>query len=405
LEGKGPFLAYGLGRSYGDSCLNEGGTIIRTSQLNRFVSFDPTTRILRCEAGVSFAEIIEVFLPRGYFVPVTPGTKFVTVGGAIANDVHGKNHHHVGTFGRFVKSLALLRSTGEIIECSPELNRELFAATIGGLGLTGLILWADVQLLSVPGPYIDEELVRFDCLDRFFEIEKSSIEFEYTVAWMDCVTTGKNLGRGIFIRGNHSNRPADPDFTVSTKPRFTVPLEAPNWTLNRFSISTFNQLYYHKAPAQPTRRCVLFDPFFYPLDAIGEWNKIYGRRGFFQYQFAIPESSLDAVREALRTIAESGQASFLVVMKRFGDIPSPGMLSFPLAGYTLTLDFPNRGGITRKLFERLDDIVRNGKGRLYPAKDSTMKGRDFAAFYPELPRFEKYIDPQFSSSFWRRMRG
>ena len=247
-------LCYGLGRSYGDSCLVDGGISIQTSRLNRFIKFDPILRLLTCEAGVSFANIISEFLPRGFFLPVTPGTKFITVGGAIANDVHGKNHHQCGTFGRFVKRIALLRSNGQISICTPIENAGMFNATIGGLGLTGMILWAEFELMRVENPLIDEEVTRFNSLNEFFEIESEiSRRYSYTVAWIDCLARGPRLGRGIFIAGAHSNSKSDPWKRESLDPKIRVPIEPPNWSLNRWSIKAFNQVYFHKSPSIPTK--------------------------------------------------------------------------------------------------------------------------------------------------------
>jgi FAD/FMN-containing dehydrogenase len=406
LPSESKLLCYGLGRSYGDSCLNEKQILIETTGLNRFISFDAQTGILRCESGVSFADIISHFLPRGYFLPVTPGTKFITVGGAIANDIHGKNHHRAGTFGRFVRRFGLLRSNGETIECSPQSNGELFRATIGGLGLTGFIIWAEFQLIKVDGPLIDQEVIRFGSLDEFFTLEdESQASHEYTVAWVDCVASGSNLGRGIFIRGNHSSAKNKLNPPLNLEPKFRAPITAPNWALNHFSVSVFNQLYFHRSPRLPKAHQISFDPFFYPLDSVAEWNRIYGKRGFFQYQFVIGPDQRDAIREILRLIAKSGQASFLAVLKRFGEIPSPGMISFPMRGITLALDFPNRGEETLSLFRNLDGVVRASNGRFYPAKDSTMSSADFKNSFPSLSEFSKWIDPDFSSSFWRRVMG
>jgi FAD/FMN-containing dehydrogenase len=399
------YLPFGLGRSYGDSCLNDGGVIISTRRLDRFLSFDSEKGLLTCEAGVSLADILSFSVPRQWFLPVTPGTKFVTLGGAIANDVHGKNHHRAGTFGCHVTEFELLRSSGEILRCSPERNAELYAATIGGLGLTGLIRSATLQLKKIGGPYIDRESVKFGSLDEFFEISaQSEMSFEYTVAWLDCVSTGKSFGRGLFFRGEHSNMPANGH--RPGKPLLKVPFDFPGFALNKLSVSAFNQLYFHKQFSRIKKDVLHYDPFFYPLDSVYDWNRIYGSRGFLQFQCVIPtEDHHEALTRILRLIVDSGRASFLAVLKEFGDVPSPGMLSFPRKGVTLCLDFPNQGQSTLELLSRIDDIVRNTGGAQYPAKDSTMSGSSFKQYFPRWEEFTKYVDPKFSSSFWRRVIG
>jgi FAD/FMN-containing dehydrogenase len=397
-------LPYGLGRSYGDSCLNDGAVLLITTALNRFIALDNTSGILRCEAGVTLAEILSVVVARGWFLPVTPGTKFVTVGGAVANDVHGKNHHGDGTFGRYVKNFALLRSDGIRYLCSPTQNQDLFQATIGGLGLTGLILWVEFQLIPIHNPFLDAETVQCKNLSQFFELSQESEEkYQYTVAWIDCLARGRSLGRGIFIRGNHAHhlekRPPPPSDS-----QIIIPVEAPSFLLNRFSIRAFNFLYYHKQRSPRVSQIVHLDPFFYPLDAIGKWNRLYGRRGFFQYQCVVPyEGQSSPIRRILETISQSGMGSFLAVLKVFGDKPSPGILSFPKKGITLALDFPNQGRDTLELLERLDQIVRANNGAVYPAKDARMSAASFQTYFPRWQEFAKYVDPHFSSSFWRRV--
>jgi FAD/FMN-containing dehydrogenase len=395
-------LAYGLGRSYGDSCLNDGNFIIPMAGFDNFISFDPTTGILRAEAGVSLAEILSTFVPKGWFLPVSPGTKFVTLGGAIANDIHGKNHHVAGTFGRHVKRLELLRSTGERLICSPSENRELFGATVAGLGLTGLITWVEVQLIPIRSSYIDTRTTKFRNLDEFFDISKESDAlFEYSVSWVDCTSEGENLGRGLFMAGNFSER------TKPNKRRdlsLPFPCEAPGWLLNSLFMKSFNTVYYNKQLGRVVNGLTHYEPFFYPLDAILNWNRMYGRRGFFQYQLVVPfEQDRSIIKDIFKRIAKSKRASFLAVLKTFGDITSPGILSFPRKGVTLALDFPNDGAPTLKLMDDLDSIVFGAGGALYAAKDARMSHRSFLASYPGYQEFSQYIDPAFSSSFWRRV--
>lgn len=397
-------LPYGQGRSYGDCCLNDGGTIIATSELDRLISFCPDTGVLRCEAGATLQQINHFSIPRGWFLPVTPGTQFVSIGGAIANDVHGKNHHSAGTFGRHVLSFELLRSDGECMRCAPDENGEMYCATIAGLGLTGFITRVEIKLQKVAGPFINVELVKFNSLDEFFEISADSAgKFEYTVAWMDCLATGEQLGRGIFMLGNHSERKGEL-VESGWKNLLTVPIDLPGFALNKLSVKAFNTLYYNKQRSRTVQIVQYYESFFYPLDAVQDWNRIYGKRGFFQFQALIPTvKGRGAVRDLIDTVARSGRASFLVVFKEFGDIESPGMLSFPRPGVTLCFDFPNEGQKTFTLLKQLEGIVSESGGALYPSKDACMSPDSFQQFYPNWVDFKEYIDPGFSSSFWRRV--
>lgn len=396
-------LPFGNGRSYGDSCLNADGGLLLTRGLDRFIAFDPNTGILVCESGVLLAEILQLFVPQGWFLPVTPGTRFVTLGGAVANDVHGKNHHLAGTFGCHVESLEVLRSDGRRTVCSLEENGELFAATIGGLGLTGLITWVALRLRRIANPWIDAETIRFPDLDGFFELcDESDRDYEYTVSWIDCSGRGKRVGRGLFMRGNHAPASAVPGRYRSRM--ITFPAVPPLSLVNPLTLRVFNTLYYHKQLSVLTRSLQHYEPFFYPLDGLLEWNRMYGPRGFYQYQCAIPMAAgRDATRQLLDEIGRSGLGSFLAVLKLFGTPTSPGLLSFPLHGITLALDFPNRGAALHTLFARLDAIVVEAGGRLYPAKDGRMPGSLFRAGYPGWREFSGWVDPRFSSSFWRRV--
>lgn len=405
-----PMLPYGFGHSYGDVCLNDGGLLIDAANLNRFISFDPDEGIVRCEAGVSLAEILQLVIPHGWFLPVLPGTKFVTVGGAVGNDVHGKNHHRAGSFGRHVTRFELVRSDGSRTVCSPSQNAELFRATIGGLGLTGLITWVELQLRKVDSPNIDAEFIKFGNVSEFFELnEKSEKSHEYTVAWVDCLAKGAKLGRGIYMRGNHVQTDQRMDRAEFAKLNFrqkiSVPLDFPAIALNKWSVMAFNFLYNFKQRQNIVCKTVDLDSFFTPLDFVGNWNRIYGKRGFYQYQFVIPNENEKAARRIFEIVSASGQASFLVVLKKFGDLKSPGLMSFAKPGITLALDFPNRGKITLDLFNKLNEVVLSNGGRLNPSKDSIMSPEFFRASFPDLIEFEKYRDPKFSSSFWRRVHG
>jgi FAD/FMN-containing dehydrogenase len=389
-------LAWGNGRSYGDVCVNSGGELLETCGLDRFIAFDEATGLLRAEAGVLLDEVIRVFLPRGWFLPVTPGTRFVTLGGALANDVHGKNHHAAGTFGCHVTRFELLRSDGSRRECSLTDNAELYAATIGGLGLTGLVTWIELQLRRVPGPAIAVVNRRFRGLGEFFALNAEAEQaHEHVVAWIDCLAREP---RGIVMSGDHVDAAVPP--APSSSP--AVPLTPPFSLINRASLAAFNAAYFHRPlAARETVHCL---PYFYPLDNLLHWNRIYGPRGFYQYQCAVPRGTQQETTAALLDeIRRSGQGSFLAVLKTFGDAASPGMLSYPLPGANLALDFPNDGEATLKLFERLDAIVRDAGGRLYPAKDARMPGALFRAGYPRWQEFSQYVDPKFSSNFWRRV--
>jgi L-gulonolactone oxidase len=399
-----PVLAMGLGRSYGDSCLNGAGTTLDMTALDRVIAFDPITGVIRAEAGLSLSDLLRVVVPYGWFLPTTPGTRFVTLGGAVANDVHGKNHHAAATFGASVRRIGLLRSDQGALDLSPSDNTELFRATVAGLGLTGLIAWVELQLVRVPSSYLAAENVPFGGYGEFASIARDSAErFEHTVAWIDC-TTGKDgkSTRGLFSRANWL-----PDGLYRAhddRTRAALPMELPGFTINPLSLKAFNTLYYTAGRMKRGRTRVHYAPFFYPLDAIRNWNRAYGKAGFYQYQCVVPSAVADtAIPDLLGEIARAGQGSCLAVLKTFGDKPSPGLLSFPHEGVTLALDFPNRKARTHALFERLDAIVAEANGRLYPAKDGRMPAALFRAGYPELPRFAAQVDPHFNSDFWRRM--
>ncbi|WP_044562330.1 FAD-binding oxidoreductase [Azospirillum sp. B4] len=397
----GTVLAHGLGRSYGDSALNGQGGLLITRRLDRCHAFDHADGVLRADAGLSLAELHAITVPRGWFVAVTPGTKFVTLGGAVANDVHGKNHHVAGTFGHHVRALGLRRSDGTLRICAPDSDPDLFHATIGGLGLTGLIEWVEIQLQPITSSDMEVENIRFDHVDRFFDLAAESLDWPYTVAWVDCLSQGASLGRGVFSRGRHAA--AGPLAAKAGGPRLAVPLTPPFSLLNGPTLRAFNAAYYNRPGATFAGRCH-FDGFFYPLDGVHHWNRVYGPKGFYQYQCVVPPHvARDAVRDLLTRIAASGTGSCLVVLKNFGDRPPAGLMSFPMPGTTLALDFPNHGTRTLDLLADLDRVVDAAGGRLYPAKDARMPSRLFQAGYPALAAFKRHIDPAFMSDFWRRM--
>lgn len=395
-------VAHGMGRSYGDVCLNPGGVLWLTTGLDHFIAFDEQTGRLTCEAGVLLRDIQALMIPRGWILPVTPGTQMVTVGGAIANDVHGKNHHRLGSFGDHVQRIELVRTDGEVIGCGPHVQPEWFAATVGGLGLTGVIVAAEIQLRRVSGPWLDTETVPYACLEEFFDLaDDSEAGWEHTVSWVDCISGGG--GRGLFMRGN----PAEArQYQETRRRKLTMPFGPPMSLVNRLSLQTFNIAYYNVKKWRAGRAIVHYVPFFYPLDNISEWNRMYGPKGFFQYQSVVPrEAGRDAVKAMLAEIARSGEGSFLAVLKTFGNRQPVGMLSFPCPGVTLALDFPNNGQRTHRLFDRIDAIVREAGGRVYPAKDARMPRDLFEAGYERLGEFLKYRDPGISSGLSRRLMG
>jgi FAD/FMN-containing dehydrogenase len=396
-------LPYAYGRSYGDSCLNDGGALLDVSGLDRLIAFDEVNGLLRCEAGVTLAAILAVTVPQGWFLPVVPGTRWVSVGGAIANDIHGKNHHRAGTFGRHVTQFELLRSNGERILCSATQNTALFRATIGGLGLTGLILWAEFRLKQIAGSGISLQRIRFCGLDEFFELSMSDQQHEYTVAWVDCLARGRRLGRGIFMRGDHVPfRGRSPLPLQSTK--LGVPCDAPRGLLNRLSLRVFNTLYYRRHLRAAAQSTIPYVPFFFPLDGIADWTRLYGSAGLVQYQCVVSADPIAGqVRALLDRVSRSEETPTLAVLKCFGPIPSPGMLSFPREGVTLAVDFRFRGRRTLELLNDLDRVVLEAGGAVYPAKDARMSSESFRKFFPQWESFAGLLDPKFSSSFWRRV--
>jgi FAD/FMN-containing dehydrogenase len=401
-RGHASYIARGMGRSYGDSAVSATGAVVLQDRLNRVIDFDEETGALECEAGTSLGDVIETFLPRGYFPAVTPGTKFVTVGGAIAADVHGKNHHVDGAFSNFVDRFSLLTADGRVLDCSREDHPDLFWATIGGMGLTGIILKAHLRLREVETAYIDVNYRKAKNLDEAIELfEATSDAYRYSVAWIDCLATGAKLGRSVLIQGNHARqdqlvgemkaRPLEP----ALKRSVSVPFDFPGFVLNRWSVKAFNAWYYRWHSDRNTIED--YNTFFYPLDTIGHWNRIYGKRGFIQYQALLPPDTARAGTGALlEAIAAAGMASFLSVFKKTGPA-TMGLLSFPLPGYTLALDLPNTGKRLTDLVARLDAITLEHGGRLYLAKDSTMSAETMAAMYPRLDEFralKSQVDPE-----------
>ena len=388
-------LAQGNRRSYGDACLFR--RVVSTLELGNLLNFDPDCGILRCEAGVTLDGIIRFALPRGWFPPVTPGTKFLTLGGCIAADVHGKNHHVDGTIGNFVDELEMILASGERVRCSRTSSSELFWATLGGMGLTGFIYAVTLRLRSVASAHLNVFSIKTQRLEETLRIfGETQEEYTYSVAWIDCLSQGDRLGRGLVFLGNHADaKPGSDAFPLHPERLREIPIHLPEFFLSSRNMRAFNSLYYHRQLRRRRKSRQHYDPFFYPLDTIGHWNKIYGRRGFLQYQFAVPfKNGLDVLREILTRIASSRSGSFLAVLKAFGQ--QEGILSFPIPGYTLSLDFPMRDGQILNLLQELNDLVREAGGRVYLAKDAMLRQQDFEIMYPgvsEFKRIKQFYDP------------
>lgn len=391
-------VARGNGRAYGDAAIGAVRTVAMTA-FDRVRSFDPATGRIRLEAGVLLSDLIETFGPRGFLPFVVPGTRFVSIGGAIAADVHGKNHHCEGGFGRYVDSLLLRTGRGEVIEASREQNSDAFFATVGGMGLTGIILEATMRLRRVETGWIRERVISASDLDAAMRALEASDAATYSVAWIDCVARGRDLGRSLIYLGEHAGRDELAEgadvLPVGKDPSLSVPVDLPSMALNRTSVRAFNELYYRMgAQRAGGSHVVSLYPYFFPLDSIGKWNRIYGKRGFLQHQCVIPERGARAVLgEILDRVARRGDASFLAVLKKLGQ--GDGILSFPLPGYTLALDFPVKGDILNFLDE-IDRLVVAAGGRLYLAKDARQSRATFEAGYPALQRFNairKSLDP------------
>lgn len=367
-------IARGNGRCYGDASLGEH--IFSTKKLNKFISFDRLNGIIECESGVLLSDVLEIAVPQGYFLYVTPGTKFVSVGGAIASDVHGKNHHTEGCFSEYVLEFNLMIENGDIITCSREENSEKFWATIGGMGLTGIILTAKFRLKNIQTAYIHQESIKAENLDEIFRLFEESESWTYNVAWIDCLQKGKNIGRSILMRGEHAFQQELPqkfrEQPLRLKKKFEprVPFYFPGFVLNAFTVKIFNYFYFKKQSKKEVTDFIDYETFFYPLDFVKDWNKIYGKSGFIQYQMMIPkEKGKEGMKKILETIANSGNGSFLAVLKLYGKENPQAYNSFPFEGYSLALDFKVNSKL-RKLIDRLDDIVEEYGGKIYLTKDS-----------------------------------
>jgi decaprenylphospho-beta-D-ribofuranose 2-oxidase len=390
----GGYVARGNGRAYGDAAVGRTTTVL-TERLNRVRSFDPESGRLIVESGVLLADILATFVPRGFFPPVVPGTKFVTVGGMLAADVHGKNHHKHGGFGDHVEWFTLFLPAGTVVRCSRTENSDIFFATIGGMGLTGIISEVSFRLIPIETGWITQRTVAATDLDATFAALDTNTSATYSVAWIDCLAKGSSLGRGLVYLGEHAtqqdlsaSKPSATQFVSPKEGRATIPCDLPSWILNSASVRIFNELYYRSNVAKADRLLLVpYDGYFFPLDGLQNWNKIYGHRGFVQYQCVIPrQTAKTAFSEMLTIISRRGNASFLAVLKQLRE--SAGYLSFPLDGYTLTMDFAVVNGLA-PLVQRLDFIVLKYGGRLYLAKDSMQSASTFRAGYPQLSKFRE----------------
>lgn len=401
-------IARGLGRSYGDASLGRESRVLVTDKLNRMLAFDSKKGTLRCEPGLSFEDILSTFLSRGWFPPVTPGTKHVTMGGAIAADIHGKNHHKDGSFINFVDSITLLTAQRDLLRCTREENSSLFWATAGGMGLTGFITELELRLKPVESAGMIVRKNRCANLAETFKlIEGTEHEYEYSVCWIDCLAAGRDLGRSILINGRHAlQSEAQSISTEEKKSCKSVPFDMPSGLLNRYSISAFNELYYRLSAGSPEERVEHFDSFFYPLDSISDWNRLYGKNGFIQYQCVLPlETSKTGMEDILALSSKRGRSSFLAVLKKFG--AGHGLLSFPMPGYTLTLDMPVKAGLF-DFTKELDGLVMKYGGRVYLAKDACLAPETFASMYSDLDnwlKIKKEVDPDkvFRSNLSERL--
>ncbi len=387
VAGVTPLIPRGLGRSYADSAL--APAVLDDTRLGRITSFDAVAGVVTCEGGVSLATLIEVFLPRGWFLPVTPGTKHVTVGGAIAADVHGKNHHVDGSFIQHVDSFTLLTPTGRRLTCSRNQHKEAFWATAGGMGLTGLILEATIRLKKVSSGRMTVTHTKARHLDAALDVfAETDAEHTYSVAWIDCLARGSRLGRSVVMHGDHAPGDGHTGPVWRTRRRPGVPIDFPRLALSKPTVKAFNAAYY--AVGRNHVGEVDIDPYFYPLDGINNWNRLYGKRGFVQFQCALPDPCHEGMREILTRIAESGRASFLAVLKRFGP-GNQAPLSFPMEGATLALDLPADPGITGFLQDLYDVTIDHG-GRTYLAKDAALRPDQLRAMYPDLAKWQRVRD-------------
>jgi hypothetical protein len=381
-------IARGNGRCYGDASLAKN--IISTLKYDKVLSFEITSGIFECQSGLTLDKILEIIVPKGWFLPVTPGTKFITIGGAVASDVHGKNHHVDGSFSNHILDIDVLLADGKTLTCSPTVNSDLFWATCGGMGLTGIITRVKFKLKKIESSYIKQKQIKAKNLEEIFHLFEEYKHYTYSVAWIDCLKKGKNFGRSILILGEHAKvkeldeqNQKDP-LKLPGKKQITFPFTLPSFVLNQFTVKAFNFIYYNKNLKREINNIVSYEPFFYPLDAVLHWNRGYGKKGFVQYQFVLPLQSKTGLIEIMKRISEEGLGSFLTVLKVFGK--QDDLISFPKEGYTLALDFPVRKGLF-KFLDELDEIVLRYGGRIYLSKDARMKPAIFWKGYSNAQKF------------------
>ncbi|NEA36861.1 FAD-binding oxidoreductase [Streptomyces sp. SID13031] len=408
-DAHGTLLPRGYGHSYGDSCLNGGNTLLDMTNQNRVLSFDTESGLIKCESGVTIGMIQRLAAPYGWRLAVTPSTRHVSVGGAVAHDVHGRNHPAAGSFGQYVREIELLRTDGSRRLCSPTDNKALFRATVGGMGLTGLIASVEIQLRRIESSLIDAETIAFSSLSRFIELVASSIgSHEYATAWIDLAN--KRTFRGILDCGNEASptpgrAAATPGPSNSGLPILNVPFECPQWLVNEMSVRAFNKAYLFRSKRQRPGQ-IGYEKFFYQLDAVSRWNRLLGRNGFYQYHFVIPSRNVPVGLPLLvDMIHRSGNIPFLAILKRYGTNTFPGMMSFPTEGLGGAIDFVNKGQQTLRLFHELDKAMLELGGKVYLAKDSALTPEVFKVMYPRWREFSELVDPHFSSSLWRRVTG
>jgi decaprenylphospho-beta-D-ribofuranose 2-oxidase len=388
-------IARGLGRSYGDAAMLTKGLVILTERLNQQGSFDEQAGLLTAEGGMALSEVLRAFVSRGWFPAVVPGTKFVSLGGCVAADIHGKNHHRDGTFGTHVRELEIALADGTRRRCSPENDADLFWATTGAMGLTGIITKVTFELLRIESPYVVAQHHQAKDLDASLEMFESQLwDDHYTVAWLDCLALRRNLGRGILIRGHHAQQDELPvklrgHWQTASSAQRILTFDFPSWILNAYTVRLFNELYYRSQGMRTKPFICDYESFFFPLDRIANWNRMYGKRGFIQYQCVLPlTESRRGLQTLLQEVAKSHRSSFLAVLKRFG-AEGNGILSFPMAGYTLALDFPVSDPGLFPFLERLDEIVLTRGGRVYLAKDARLRAENFRNMYPRLAEWQR----------------